>query len=385
GVKVVSEVELAAWFVRGQWIGITGSNGKTTTTTLAGDLMRAVGGDVLVAGNIGTPLTSVAQMSGDDKWIVAELSSFQLETVESLRLRVAVVTNLTPDHLDRHGSMESYARAKHRIFMNQTAKDWSVLNGDDKEMVDRFIYYGIPSRTVYFSSRGPEAACGKEASVYVRDRSVYTTLVADDQSEAEVIRLDEIPLRGSHNVENVMAALAAAICASGARVKDLPHLGEAIKRFKGVEHRLEFVADLDGVTFYNDSKATNVDSTIKAIESFEQNIILILGGSDKGTDFDKLVGPVSGRVKQVIVIGETSEKIAAQLEGAAPIVRARGMDDAVLRSIEAAQAGDTVLLAPACASFDMFDNYEHRGRAFKESVYKLANRLHSGWTGRLTI
>lgn len=385
GIKVISEVELAAWFVRGQWIGITGSNGKTTTTTLVGDLMRAAGADVIVAGNIGTPLSGVTEKSGDDTWVVAELSSFQLEMIESLHLRVAVVTNLTPDHLDRHGSFENYARAKHRIFMNQTGLDWAVLNGEDRDMVDRLRYYGIPSRIVYFSSRGPELADGKQADVYVRDRSIYTTMAADKRGEAEVIPLDEIPLRGRHNVENVMAALAATICARGARGKDLPHLREAIKRFKGVEHRLEFVADIDGVLFYNDSKATNVDSTVKAIESFERDIILILGGSDKGGDYGKLIEPVSSRVKQVVLIGETSDKIAAQLEGAAPLARARGMDDAVLKSIEAAQAGDTVLLAPACASFDMFDNYEHRGRVFKEAVYKLANRLHSGWTGRLTI
>ena len=187
-----------------------------------------------------------------------------------------------------------------------------------------------------------------------------------------------------HNVENVMAALAATLCAMGTGVQDLPALTDAIRRFKGVEHRIEYVAEIDGIKFYNDSKATNVDSTVKALEAFERNIIVILGGKDKGSDYTVLAPLIRDRVKQVILIGAASDKIAEHLEGAGSMTRARSMQDAVLKAMEVANAGDIVLLAPACASFDMFDNYEHRGRVFKEAVYKLASRVHSGWTGRLT-
>jgi len=206
----------------------------------------------------------------------------------------------------------------------------------------------------------------------------------DDQSEVDVLSIDEVPLPGMHNVENVMTALAATICAMGTRRSELPALVEAIKRFKGVEHRIEYVAEIDGVKFFNDSKATNVDSTAKALEAFQRNIIVILGGKDKDSDYTVLSPLIRQRVKRIILIGAASDKIAGQLEGDAPMIRAGSMQEAVLKSMEVAIAGDTVLLAPACASFDMFDNFEHRGRVFKEAVHKLAGRIHSGWTGRLT-
>ena len=212
-----------------------------------------------------------------------------------------------------------------------------------------------------------------------------TTMMTDHRGETEAIKLDEIPLPGMHNVENVMTALSATICAMGTGTNDLPVLVECIKRFKGVEHRIEYVAEIDGIKFYNDSKATNVDSTLKALESFECNIILILGGKDKGSDYSPLVPLIRERVKQVILIGAASEKIAGQLKGAGEMVRAGSMQDAVLRAMEVATAGDTVLLAPACASFDMFDNYEHRGRVFKEAVHQLASRVQSGSAGSPTI
>jgi UDP-N-acetylmuramoylalanine--D-glutamate ligase len=302
--------------------------------------------------------------------------------IDTLRVNVAVLTNITPDHLDRHGSFENYVRAKHRIFQNQTEGDWAVLNGNDQAISDMVARLGVKSQRVYFDSRGQETLAGERAAIYVRDGRVHTTMVAE--GEVEVIAVDEIPLRGMHNVENVMTALAAVFCAMRTRVSDLPALREAIKRFKGVEHRIEYVAEIDGITFYNDSKATNVDSTVKALEAFDRNVIVILGGKDKGSDYTALAPLLRERVKQVVVIGAASDKIMEQLEGVRPMVRASSMQDAVLKSMEAATAGDTVLLAPACASFDMFDNYEHRGRVFKEAVYGLANRLHSGWTGRLT-
>jgi UDP-N-acetylmuramoylalanine--D-glutamate ligase len=384
GVEIISEPELAGRFLRGRMIGVTGSNGKTTTTTLIGEMMRAAGADVIVGGNIGMPLTSLIEKSSEQSWTVAELSSFQLELIDTLRVHVAVVTNITPDHLDRHGSFDNYVRAKHRVFQNQTEDDWAVVNGGDKAIADMIASLGLKSKRVYFSSRGQEMSAGEQAAIYVRNGRVYTTMLTEGHSEIEAVAVDEIPLRGMHNVENVMTALAAVFCAMGTRVSDLPALREAIKRFKGVEHRIEYVAEIEGIKFYNDSKATNVDSTAKALEAFDRNVIVILGGKDKGSDYTVLAELLRERAKQVVLIGAASDKIAEQLEGVCPMIRASSMQDAVLKSMEVAQAGDTVLLAPACASFDMFDNYEHRGRVFKEAVYKLADRLHSGWTGRLT-
>jgi UDP-N-acetylmuramoylalanine--D-glutamate ligase len=384
GVEIISEPELAGRFLRGRMIGVTGSNGKTTVTTLIGELMRAAGAEVIVGGNIGTPLTSLVEKSTPDTWIVAELSSFQLEMISSLRVNVAIVTNITPDHLDRHGSFDNYMRAKHRIFSNQEKDDRAVLNGADQGVADMVTKLGVPFGKVYFNSHGRQTVTGEAADIYVEGGRICTTMMADDRGETEAIKLDEIPLPGMHNVENVMTALAATFCAMETGVNDLPPLSDAIKRFKGVEHRIEYVAEIDGIKFYNDSKATNVDSTVKALEAFERNIIVILGGKDKGSDYSALAPLVRDRVKQVILIGAASDKIAEQLEGASPMKRARSMQDAVFSAMEVATAGDTVLLAPACASFDMFDNFEHRGRVFKEAVYKLASRLHSGWTGRLT-
>ncbi|HJZ67711.1 MAG TPA: UDP-N-acetylmuramoyl-L-alanine--D-glutamate ligase, partial [Blastocatellia bacterium] len=274
GIEIISEPELAGRFLRGRMIGVTGSNGKTTVTALIGELMRAAGAQVIVGGNIGTPLTSLIDKSTDETWTVAELSSFQLEMIDTLRVNVAVVTNITPDHLDRHGSFDNYVKAKHRIFLNQTGEDWAVLNGQDHGVTEMTTELGIESRKIYFSSRRRETLTGAQADVFALGGSVYTTMLADCAGEVEVIGLDEIPLPGMHNVENVMTALGATFCAMGTRERDLPALREAVKRFTGVEHRLEYVAEVDGIKFYNDSKATNVDSTMKALEAFERNIIV---------------------------------------------------------------------------------------------------------------
>lgn len=384
GIEIISEPELAGRFLRGRMIGVTGSNGKTTVTTLIGELMRAAGVEAIVGGNIGMALTGLVESSTDRSWTVAELSSFQLEMIDSLRVNVAVVTNITPDHLDRHGSFENYVRAKHRIFLNQTEGDFAVLNGHDQGVANMIRTRGVPSRKVFFSSAGHQTLTGDMSQIYVEDDCVRTNMLVDHEGSVEVMRLEEIPLPGMHNVENVMTALAATFCAMGTGMEGVPALRDAIKRFKGVEHRIEFVAEIDGIKFYNDSKATNVDSTVKALEAFERNIVLILGGKDKGSDYTVLAPLIGERVKQVILIGAASNKIEEQLRGVGPMSRARSMEDAVAGAMEHATAGDIVLLAPACASFDMFDNYEHRGRVFKEAVYGIANRLHSGWTGRLT-
>jgi len=384
GIEIISEPELAGRFLRGRMIGVTGSNGKTTVTTLIGELMRAAGADVMVGGNIGKPLTALVERSNDSTWTVAELSSFQLEMIDTLRVHIAAVTNITPDHLDRHGSFENYVRAKHRIFLNQTDDDWAVLNGQDQGVDEMVTKLGVPSKRVYFSSTGNETLGRARAGVYVRSGSVFTTMITDDESEVDVLRVDEVPLPGMHNVENVMTALAATICAMGTRRNELPALVDAIKRFKGVEHRIEYVAEIDGVKFFNDSKATNVDSTVKALQAFHRNIIVILGGKDKDSDYTLLRPLIRERVKRIVLIGAASDKIAAQLRGDAPMTRAGSMEEAVLKSMEVAASGDTVLLAPACASFDMFENFEHRGKVFKQAVNRLAGRIHSGWTGRLT-
>jgi UDP-N-acetylmuramoylalanine--D-glutamate ligase len=383
GIEIISEPELAGRFLAGRMIGITGSNGKTTTTALTGELMRAAGAEVIVGGNIGTPLTSLIEKSSDTTWTVAELSSFQLEMIESLRVSVAVVTNITPDHLDRHGSFENYVRAKHRIFRNQTGDDWAVLNGQDPGVAEMVAREGVNSRKIFFSSRGPRTRAGGAADIYAMDGRIYTTMI--DGGVTEIMPIDEIPLRGMHNVENVMTAMAAVFCAMGIKLGEVETLREAARSFKGVEHRIEYVAEIGGVKFYNDSKATNVDSTIKALEAFEGNLILILGGKDKGSDYRVLRELVGERVKQVVLIGAASDKIAEHLEGTRPMTRATSMKEAVAKSMEMARPGDTVLLAPACASFDMFDNYEHRGRVFKEEVLRLTKPAHNGRTGGHTV
>ncbi len=360
GVPVISEVELAARFMRGRLIGITGSNGKTTTTTLAGELLKDAGLPTQVGGNIGAPLISLVSTSRDDGYTVIELSSFQLEAVERLHLFVSVVINITPDHLDRYDSMDDYAAAKANIFRNQTAGDFAVLNADD-ERVSKMDSL-TAARPVFFSRRRE-----LDEGIFLRDSRVIHRASG---VERELITRDEIRLRGDHNLENVMSALAIGI-ACGA---PLESMRETIRNFKGVEHRLEFVAEIDGVQFYNDSKATNVDAAIKCVEAFDGGVNVILGGKDKGGDFAPLAPIIATRCSNVILIGAAADKIAEALHGARPLLRASTMDEAVEIGFEVAKPGEVVLLAPACASFDMFDDYEHRGRAFKEAVRRLGNR-----------
>ncbi|MCG3162779.1 MAG: UDP-N-acetylmuramoylalanine--D-glutamate ligase [Acidobacteria bacterium] len=358
GVPVISEIELAARFIRGRLIGITGSNGKTTTTTLAGDLLRNAGLPTQVGGNIGTPLISLVETSRDDGLTVVELSSFQLEAVERLHLFVSVIINITPDHLDRYDSMDDYAAAKANVFRNQTASDFAALNADD-ERVSKMDSL-TEARTIFFSRRREldEGIFLRGAEIVHRASGVERTLITRD----------EIPLRGDHNLENVMSALAVGI-ACGASADSMR---ETIRDFKGVEHRLEFVAEINGVKFYNDSKATNVDAAIKCIEAFDGGVNVILGGKDKGSDYAPLAPLVRGRCSNVILIGAAADKIAAALENTRPMRRAATMQEAVEIGLKIGKPGEIVLLAPACASFDMFDNYEHRGRVFKDAVKRLA-------------
>lgn len=379
GIPIISELELASRFLTGTLVAVTGSNGKTTVTTLIGELLAAAGLETVVGGNIGRPLTDFIGRTTEASVIVAEVSSFQLEAIETFRPRVAVVTNISPDHLDRHGTLEAYIHAKRRIFLNQDEQDWAVLNADDP--VVRAMSEATPARPIFFSRRErlEEGICFCDGRILLR---------AGDK-ERELIRREELPLRGWHNVENAMAALGAALAAvalsrdgmdeqrRAMSLADLLPLSDhmpfrqTLQCFTGVEHRLEWVAAIHGVEYFNDSKATNVDSTIKALEAFEGNIVLILGGRDKGSDFTVLRPLVQEKVKHIILLGEASAKIAQALAGTVPMTPVATMADAVRSAAERAEPGDVVLLAPACASFDMFENYEHRGRVFKAEVEKL--------------
>jgi UDP-N-acetylmuramoylalanine--D-glutamate ligase len=357
GETVIGEIELAAQFLPGPIVAITGSNGKTTTTSLTGEIMTAAGFPALVGGNIGTPAISLAERAKPETVLVLEVSSFQLETIQTFRPKVAVVLNVTPDHLDRHRTLEAYVDAKARIFENQHGSDFSVLNADDPTCVT------MAERTraqVFWFSRQKELQLG----AWVRDGNI---VFRDSAQQREIMQVSEIPLKGAHNLENVLAA----VCA-GALMGCAPDkTRQAVRDFKAVEHRLEFVATIRGVDYYNDSKATNVDATIKALESFPANIHLILGGKDKGSDYTVLNELLRQRVKRVYTIGAAAAKIESQIKGA-EIVHAETLENAVRKAHAVAQPGDVVLLAPACASFDQFKNYEQRGKVFKEIVRGLA-------------
>jgi UDP-N-acetylmuramoylalanine--D-glutamate ligase len=353
GEEVIGEIELAARFLRGPIVAITGSNGKTTTTTLTGEILTAGGLATLVGGNIGTPAISLAERSNPETVIVLEVSSFQLETITTFHPKIAVVLNVTADHLDRHRTFEVYTDAKARIFEKQKGDDFAVLNADDPTCV---AMSGRTRAQLFWFSRQKEVKQG----AWVHEGKV---LFRDGERQREIMLVSEIPLKGAHNLENVLAAACA-----GALMGCLPgKVREAVLEFKAVEHRLEFVATIAGVDYYNDSKATNVDATIKALESFPANIHLILGGKDKSSDYSVLNDLLRERVKRVYTIGAAAEKIESQVKGV-EVVRAQTLENALRLANAVAVAGDVVLLAPACASFDQFKSYEHRGQVFKEVV-----------------
>jgi UDP-N-acetylmuramoylalanine--D-glutamate ligase len=362
GESVIGEIELAAQFLPGPMVAITGSNGKTTTTTLAGEIMTAGGFPTLVGGNIGTPAISLAERATRESVIVLEVSSFQLETIQTFRPKVSVVLNVTPDHLDRHRTFDAYVNAKSRIFENQHGDDFTVLNADDPTCVS------MATRTkakVFWFSRQKEI----ERGAWVRDGAV---VFRDEKAQREILQVSEIPLKGAHNLENVLAA----VCTGALMGCSAEKIRQAVANFKAVEHRLEFVATIRGVDYYNDSKATNVDATIKALESFPANIHLILGGKDKGSDYSVLNDLLRQRVKRVYTIGAAAAKIESQIvsskNGGPELVHAETLENAIRKANAVAQPGDVVVLAPACASFDQFKNYEQRGQTFKEIVRILA-------------
>jgi UDP-N-acetylmuramoylalanine--D-glutamate ligase len=360
GIPVMAEVELAARHLKGRILGVTGSNGKTTTTTLAAEMLRGAGLRGFAAGNIGDPLVSFVAASTPDDIYAVELSSFQLESVRGFKPHVGTILNLTPDHMDRYPDFAAYIGAKQRLFMNQTAADYAVLNEDDPRTAA--MASQIASTPVWFSRRH-EVARG----AFVRDGWL---VYRDDSGEKELLPEAEIRLKGSHNLENVLAACAMVLLAGAGPAS----LAGAIRGFMGVEHRLEFVAEWHGVQYYNDSKATNVDATIKSLEAFPGSILLIAGGRDKGGDFAPLRPLAAQRLKRLIVIGEAAGKIRTSLSDLVETHAAAGLAEAVALAAGMAAPGDIVLLAPACASFDQFQNYEHRGRVFKDSVRALMRK-----------
>ena len=360
GIRVIGELELASFFLQGDTIGITGANGKTTTTALTGHILKESGIPCQVGGNIGTPPTALVGTSQASQWNVLELSSFQLEAVETFHARIGIALNVTPDHLDRHHTFDRYAAAKARLFTTQRSGDYAILNADDPTCVS---YAALtPATPVWFSSSG------------INQRPVARGLYLDK----ETIRWDgealmdasEIPLRGRHNIENTMAAAAATHLAGAS----LPRIAAAVRTFPGVEHRLELVRKVDGVDYYNDSKATNVDATLKALDAFPGNVWIILGGKDKDSDYTQLRDSLRKKASAALLIGAAAEKIAAQIDGAVPLIHSGTLEAAIHSASTKAQRGDVVLLAPACASFDQFDNFEHRGRVFKSIVAQLGER-----------
>ena len=359
GLPVIGELELATRFLQGHVLAITGSNGKTTTTSLVGKIFKDAGLATLVGGNIGTPVVELIEESKPETWSVLEVSSFQLETVVEFRPRIAVVLNITPDHLDRHGTFETYAEMKARITERQEADDFLVLNGEDTPT--QMIAGKTAAQVFWFSGRRPI-----KRGAFVYGESVLW--VPREGAKAEpVMPVAEIPLRGAHNVENVLAA----VCA--ARLARIPaeSIRESVRTFKAVEHRLEFVAAIGGVEFYNDSKATNVDATKKALQAFPGGVHLILGGKDKESDYAELSELLRERARVVYTIGSAAEKIERQLAGVVKMVSAGTLASAVAKASEDAVSGEVVLLGPACSSFDQFENYEHRGRVFKDLVMQL--------------
>jgi UDP-N-acetylmuramoylalanine--D-glutamate ligase len=356
GLPVIGELELAARFLKGRTVAITGSNGKTTTTTLLGEILKKAGIPTLVGGNIGVPVVGLIDQSTDETWSVLEVSSFQLESTEQFHPSIAVILNITPDHLDRHGSFENYALAKERIFAAQNERDFVVLNADNARAAEAASRSA--AKVYWFSVEHPvvQGAWLEEGFVVYR--------AAGDAVTERVMPLSGIPLKGAHNVENVLAAVAAARLA-GAPAEAIR---SAIEAFQAVEHRLEFVAAVNGVEFYNDSKATNVDATAKAIAAFQSGIHLILGGKDKGSDYTQLAQLLRERVLAVYTIGSAAAKIESHLRGVVSIHSCETLENAVGAAASAARPGEVVLLAPACSSFDQFENYEHRGRVFKKLV-----------------
>ena len=360
GAEVIGELELAYRLGKGHYAAITGTNGKTTTTTLVGEMFKASGRTTHVVGNIGVAVVSKAAQAEEDDWMVTEVSSFQLETIDTFHPVVSAILNLTPDHLDRHKTFENYIAAKARVFENQTKEDYVILNFDDPKVME--LAPEAKATVVPFSrlEELPFGAFVKNGEIVIRDH---------DEKIVSFCRTDELLIPGSHNLENALAATA---CAWFAGVEK-EAIVEALTTFAGVEHRIEDCGTVNGVKYVNDSKGTNPDAAIKAIQAIGKDIILIAGGYDKGSDFTEFIREFDGRVKHVILLGSTAVKIkdTAEKAGFTATTIVKDMDDCVAEAARIAREGDTVLLSPACASWDMYGSYEERGRHFKKCVEDL--------------
>ncbi|MGD2294473.1 MAG: UDP-N-acetylmuramoyl-L-alanine--D-glutamate ligase [Candidatus Aminicenantes bacterium] len=362
GIPILSEIELAFRFIKGQIVGITGTNGKSTTASLTHKILKDSGADVYLAGNIGTPLISFANASQDSHVYVTELSSFQLEHISLFHAAVAVFLNFSPDHLDWHRTYENYYAAKKKLIVSQRNGETAVLNRDDPSV---WVLAETARSQILAFSRTEDI---KRGCLFRGD-----WIFLKDKKEEKLMKASDIPLLGTHNQENVMASALVGLLFS----VPLSRIRKSISDFPGLEHRLEKVLILDGIEYYNDSKATNVDATIKSIRSFGRDILLILGGRDKGGDFNKLRKPIQERVKKVFLIGEARERIRKALEGTAPLAEVSSLKEAVRESFSSAAPGDVVLLAPACTSFDMFRNFEERGKIFKREVHSLKDKIRN--------
>ncbi len=359
GLTVIGELELASRFLEGEVVAVTGSNGKTTTTTLLGQIFADAGMRTQVGGNIGLPVIELIAESNPETWNVLEVSSFQLETTVEFRPKIALVLNITPDHLDRHKTFERYAAAKARITACQGPNDYLVLNAEDK--ATQMVAAKTKAQIYWFS-----AARQIKQGAFAYGESIFF-LAQEGGKREPVLPVAAITLKGAHNIENVLAA----VCAAKLAGISSESIRATVAKFQAVEHRLELVKTVAGVEYYNDSKATNVDATMKALASFPRGIHLILGGKDKDSDYTLLAPLLRERVAAVYTIGSAAEKIERELAGVVKMVSAGTLDEAVGQAAESAESGDVVLLAPACSSFDQFDNYEHRGQAFREAVLNL--------------
>jgi UDP-N-acetylmuramoylalanine--D-glutamate ligase len=358
-IPIISELELGFWFAKAPIIAVTGTNGKTTTTTLIGEIFKNEGKNITLAGNIGIPLVREVEKAEAKDFLIVEVSSFQLENIMHFKPKISVILNISEDHLNRHKTFENYIETKARIFENQTEEDYAVLNYDDP--IVRSFIKRIKAKTMYFSQK-EELSRG----IYVKNGVI---VIRENGKIYPLLKAEELGIKGSHNLENALAAACVAwIC----RI-NLNNVAETLKDFHGVEHRLEFVAEIGQVKFINDSKATNPHSAQKAIEALNEPIVLIAGGYDKKSDYTDFIRAFSGKVKKLILIGDTADVIedAAKKQGFYDIQKTDSLQQAVKLAYSAATPGDVVLLSPACASWDMFESFEERGRIFKEAVYSL--------------
>lgn len=362
-IPVIAEIELASWFLQTPIIAVTGTNGKSTTVRLIGAVLQQSRKPVFVGGNLGTPLCEAVPRSGEDsgqseyEWIVAEVSSFQLEGIQRFQPRIAALLNVSPDHLDRHPTREDYVRAKQRIFENQTSEDIAFINWDDPVVCSMAAQ--VPSQRYAFSLKGPV-----EQGVYLEGTTIRARMKGTDMA---IMERDQVSLRGDHNIANAMVAIGVGLLCGC----PVPDIVEGLAQAPAFEHALEPVREWQGIRFINDSKGTNVDATLKAIQSFHEPLILILGGKDKGGDFSLLAESIARGVKRLVVIGEATAKIQESLGHVKPLTIASTLAAAVEQAAGAASPGDVVLFSPACASFDMFRNYHHRGLEFKRIVGEL--------------